>query len=81
MAKLYPKKLKRHAFIDCTGWSFSRGLEERRSDLVTDLRLLSCGQCKGRILDVIRFKDWFDLDPVVLKMLNDCANTSRKAIK
>jgi DNA-directed RNA polymerase subunit RPC12/RpoP len=61
MAKLHNKK-KRHGFIDCTGFSYRDSLEEREKNLTSDVRLIKCGQCKGRILDKIRALDWLMLE-------------------
>ncbi len=75
MAKLYAKRHKRHAFIDCTGMPWTWTDNERLAATTTELRLLTCGACKGRILDVLRSSSWFDVPPEVLAFLDKLRGT------
>ena len=56
------KPLKTHISTSCTNvinsWSDSEELKRR---VVTDIRELTCGQCKGTLLNKLRNKDWKEL--------------------
>lgn len=79
MAKLHGKK-KRHGFIDCPGIPWRESLEERLKNLTSDVRLIKCGQCKGRILDKIRALDWLMLDRSELALIMKCYDEVKKNI-
>lgn len=66
---------KKHFFGDCTGFYWrAQSVEERTPYLVKDVRLITCGQCKGRILNVIRNHDWAYLKDAEIKVLENAAN-------
>jgi DNA-directed RNA polymerase subunit RPC12/RpoP len=52
---------KLHFFIDCDGFWHRDLAEERELHLVSQLQDITCGQCKGRILNEIRQRDWSKL--------------------
>lgn len=64
-------QLKVHRFQDCAGfpWRESVAVRHRRSTL--DLRRVTCGACKQRILNVVVQRDWaklFDAEREVLEI-------------
>ncbi len=66
---------KKHFFGDCTGFYWrAQSREEREPYLVKDICLITCGQCKGRILDVIRKNDWSLLNDSEIQTLTDAAS-------
>ncbi len=64
------KTLKVHLFADCPGHYYSSEKDKR---FTIDVRQITCGQCKGRILDVLRARDWVDLDPRELRVIENAA--------
>jgi hypothetical protein len=59
-------KRKVHYFKDCTGLQYSY-----RNDAAytAALNSITCGQCKGRILERVRAADWSKIHPGVLFIL------------
>lgn len=52
---------KRHFFADCPNFNWRDPVQKRLDSVVPDVTLVTCGQCKGRILGVLRDKDWSEL--------------------
>jgi len=66
---------KKHFFGDCRGFYWrAQSVEERTPYLVKDVSEITCGQCKGRILDVIRSRDWKRLGDDEVKVLTSAAS-------
>lgn len=61
---------KKHLFDDCPNL-YPNGPEPER--MSKDVMGITCGQCKGRILNVIRDEDWNLLDDDELAVLTYAA--------
>jgi len=55
------KPLKTHLSTSCTNVGNWVNLEDLKQRIVTDIRKLTCGQCKGSLLNRLRDKEWKDL--------------------
>jgi len=62
-------KLKIHFFKDCSGIHWG----EHSRSVIEDISRITCGQCKGRILEVLRQKDWSTLGQEELEVLEIAA--------
>jgi len=67
-------ELKKHFFDDCTGFDWRTPLVAREQRMVKDIRHVTCGQCKGRVLDAIRATDWSFLDDEMCVALTNFAS-------
>ena len=78
MGDILTKQLKTHLRgLGCrnhTTWP----KEEYEKQLVDDLRQLTCGQCKGVILNALRDKDWATLNVDEMHVLVDAAIEAKK---
>lgn len=73
MSKSYVAK--KHLFDDCTNL-YPNGPEPSR---MTDKILgVTCGQCKGRILNVLRDRDWSLLEDDEARLLEIAAGVAAK---
>ena len=63
------KELKTHLYTDCTGFDWRATDDERNARTTASLVLVTCGQCKGKLLDRLRKTDWSTLDIDTLTVL------------
>lgn len=68
------KAHKTHRYIDCTGFPWRTTKVERMGRTATDLKLVTCGACKQRIINAISAADWRDLDAQTLDVLDLAAS-------
>lgn len=69
---------KKHLFIDCDGFNWRDDDAERQPHVVTSILEVTCGQCKGRILNVIRDQDWSLLEDDEVRVLEIAAGVAAK---
>jgi len=71
---------EKHFFTECTHFPWRMSDWERRDKLATDVRHVTCGQCKGRILDAARAIDWANLSEevrIALTVFASCVKLTR----
>lgn len=68
---------KKHLFIDCTNFNWRDSTAERKPFVVKSVRDVTCGQCKGKVLNVIRDLDWSTLSPSDAHMLEFYASRAK----
>lgn len=64
---------KKHLFTDCSGFNWRDTPEERQPHVTRLIRDVTCGQCKGRVQDVVRSIDWSDLKDDEVRFLDSAA--------
>jgi len=64
--------------LGCRNISMWVSDEELEKQLVDDLRELTCGQCKGKILNALRDRDWATLDMHEMRVLVDAAIAAKR---
>lgn len=67
-----------HYFDDCTGFPWQRSGADRREDLTQRIAHVTCGQCKGRILDVMRQLEWIFLTTDEVTLLERLAQRVKR---
>ena len=72
------KEHKMHYFSDCTGFPWMRSDADRSADLTSRVAHVTCGQCKGRILDVLRKQEWIFLPDDVKALLGQLAKQVKR---
>ena len=65
------KERKKHYFDDCPGFHYSA---KQDVIMVKNITEITCGQCKGRILNNIAAKNWEHLNYSEKLVLEDAAN-------
>ncbi len=65
-----------HLFVDCNGFPYHVGPEERQLRMTTDLKKVTCGHCQGRVLQVIRDKPWDSVNVQEFEMLHGWATAA-----
>lgn len=66
-------KLKTHFFHDCPNMVWDWKLKSVTGDIATSITTTTCGQCKGRILNTIRDRDWTTLESMEVAVLMKAA--------
>lgn len=61
---------KRHLFEDCSALAW-RLVNERRGRLTDDLTRCTCGQCRMRLLVLLKDTDWRKLPQATVDVLKD----------
>ena len=67
---------KIHFNDSCTGFPWSEELADRAKFVTNDPRRVTCGQCKGQILNVIRDRDWSTLSDKELETISTAASSA-----
>jgi hypothetical protein len=65
--------VKKHFYFTCPNFHWRHTLEEREKHVVSSINDVTCGQCKGLILNVIRDQDWSKLDEVMTTVIQRVA--------
>lgn len=67
---------KLHFHDSCTGFPYSEELIDRARYVTDDLRQVTCGQCKGQILNVIRERSWSTLTDQEIETISTAASSA-----
>lgn len=67
--------LKAHFFRDCPN---TKWYAREEAVIATDVTLTTCGQCKGRILNAIRDRDWSELESMEVAVLKVAAERLKR---